>query len=546
MQKRGSLKIVLLFLIVLSAAGLYLIGNNTSLLTGRAASQTTNVSVFVSSGAAPNINITSPRNGTYFDNESIKLEYQNDSVHALWYKIDSGSNITLSSNSITLNISPGSHSLFLYANNTYNTSIKNVNFTFISERHDINYTEFRTNESGNSTRLNEYLYEELQNLTNLTFENISSGKIFFTTTVNLTNDLTPQDNFTDIDSNIRISNNLIEINSTALPNLNRTATLTLYGLTLSNPIILRDGSDCSSAICVIQSYSSGTLIFNVTSFSTYSATESATETPSTSTGGGGGVRVLDSNLRVSPDSIAVNLKQGEYTEREITLQNIGGYAMSLNLEIEGINELSHVVESKITINSLSSKKIKVRLHSTNETPPGFYIGKLVILGLLRKEIPIAISLSSKNALFDTEVIIPDKYLRVTPGERIVFITRLKNLGEKNRQDISLSSYVLDSSGNKIVKSSQTLAVETILDVLGSLKIPETIAPGTYYVYSEVDNAGEISVGSHEFEVVDEMPFSNTTNWIIALLIVAAFLILISITKHVQDMRNEESKDRKVN
>ncbi|HUW43846.1 MAG TPA: hypothetical protein VMV95_02720, partial [Bacillota bacterium] len=137
---------------------------------------------------------------------------------------------------------------------------------------------------GESTDFNKSSYEDLQNLSDIVLENTNYGKIQFNEAINVTNDLNVSDNKAYLDTYTNISSNHIEVNSTALPNFNKSATLYLYNLSLGNPRILRDSSVCPDNICTEIDYSGGTLIFNVTYFTVYSAEE----TPSGSVSPGDG------------------------------------------------------------------------------------------------------------------------------------------------------------------------------------------------------------------------------------------------------------------
>ncbi|MCH8066949.1 MAG: PGF-pre-PGF domain-containing protein [Nanoarchaeota archaeon] len=106
----------------------------------------------------------------------------------------------------------------------------------------------------------------INNITNLTIENSVAGKINFTQAIDLGAG-------GDINRYVNISFNRIELNSTAIPALNKSAILYLYNLTFTNPRILRDGSVCLTTICKKLSYTKGTLKFNVTQFTVYSAEE---------------------------------------------------------------------------------------------------------------------------------------------------------------------------------------------------------------------------------------------------------------------------------
>ncbi len=144
----------------------------------------------------------------------------------------------------------------------------------------------------------------VSNITNLILDVPSHGKINFSQSVDLSSG-------GDLDVNVNISNNRIYLNSTALAALNKSAVLYLYNLTFSNPRILKDGAVCSSAICTEVSYSSGELVFNVSSFSVYSAEE--TPSSSSSSGGSGGSSAFSSYLDLMHEISDRELEQG-YTK----------------------------------------------------------------------------------------------------------------------------------------------------------------------------------------------------------------------------------------
>ena len=77
----------------------------------------------------------------------------------------------------------------------------------------------------------------------------------------------------DLDTAVEISNNFISVNSAMYPNLNAPANITMRNLNLGHPVILKDGVECSD--CEILSWNTDTdeLIFNVSSFSEYTAEE---------------------------------------------------------------------------------------------------------------------------------------------------------------------------------------------------------------------------------------------------------------------------------
>ncbi len=104
---------------------------------------------------------------------------------------------------------------------------------------------------------------DLSNITNLTLENTSYGKVNFSETVNLSAGAS-------LDRDVIIADKYISINTTNLPSLNKPATISLYNINYGNPVIYRNGELCSSAICTKINYSNNIYTFNVTGFSTYS------------------------------------------------------------------------------------------------------------------------------------------------------------------------------------------------------------------------------------------------------------------------------------
>jgi uncharacterized protein YgiM (DUF1202 family) len=80
----------------------------------------------------------------------------------------------------------------------------------------------------------------------------------------------------DIDTNLSIIRNKVILNSTALPELNRAAQITLFNIDQANPRILKDGIECTT--CSVNSFDNvtKTIVFTVTGFSTYEVVEGVT------------------------------------------------------------------------------------------------------------------------------------------------------------------------------------------------------------------------------------------------------------------------------
>ncbi|MBU0757882.1 MAG: DUF2341 domain-containing protein, partial [Nanoarchaeota archaeon] len=117
--------------------------------------------------------------------------------------------------------------------------------------------------SGKTTNLS---LVEVSDIENFIMENPMYGMVNFTVPVDLSDGL-------DLNLVSDISNNYIDINSEMAPPLNKQAILQLYNLYfIEQPVILRNFGLCEDAVCTFISYSGNNLTFNVSEFSSYSAT----------------------------------------------------------------------------------------------------------------------------------------------------------------------------------------------------------------------------------------------------------------------------------
>jgi hypothetical protein len=270
MKKGMCLLLVLVGFLLLTLA----INAETS-VTGKAVSQKSNVSIFIAP-SLPVINIILPENKTYITNISLFLNYSTILADNVWYNFNTAPNNSITSN-IRYDIGEGSNTLYMYANNSFGASAKNITFTVNTTLLKILYEHYKSPYGASSHDFIYEAYEDLQNLRDVCLEDIRYGKICFLQPINLVNDANISDRLVDLDTHANISFDKAGLNSAALPNFNRPAIIWLYNLSFINPVVLRDGVLCPTSICRIESYINGTLKFNVTSFSYYSAEEYSAE-----------------------------------------------------------------------------------------------------------------------------------------------------------------------------------------------------------------------------------------------------------------------------
>jgi hypothetical protein len=252
------------------------------------------VEVSVNVLGPPAVVIYSPIAGTYLTGESLSLDYLIIGADIIKYNLDGGSDITITQ-PITFDTTSGIHTLYLFADNQYGSRTEEVIFTVDSNVFTILNNDYSGILKGESTNFLSYTYQEMQTLDSVVLQNTDYGKILFTDQINLVEDENPGDDSLDLDTYTDISSNRIEVNSSALPNFNKPATLWFYGLTFSDPRILKDGVFCPEPACVEEDYTDGILRFSVTDFSVYTAEETpgsgeegSGETNGEGSGGGDG------------------------------------------------------------------------------------------------------------------------------------------------------------------------------------------------------------------------------------------------------------------
>ncbi|MFA4952886.1 MAG: hypothetical protein WC584_01545 [Candidatus Pacearchaeota archaeon] len=546
-MKRGIIFFLIVFLLIISSINF----SSGAGITGKATSQGVGMNITVT--ASLNLSIISPKNQIYLDNNSILLNYSVSGQQAVWYYITNSpmhqNNITISS-SIYFQTPQGNHTLYLYANNSQQTITKNVTFSVNSTYFTISYNNYTGSYKGSSTNFTQYSYEEMQNISNLILEHMSFGKIYFNQLINLTNDLNPSDYMIDIDSYTNFSFNRIDINITALPNFNKSATLSISDLTFTDPRILINNIVCPSNICVKQSYSSGTLVFNVTGFSTYSSEETPTSSGGGSTGGGGGsgsAIATSKTININLNNLKASIKQGEIISEELTIKNTGTEKIKLTINSESVTDFLKISESTIELSPGESKIVKIDIFARKDTKPNLYLGKLLIKGDAEKEILVAIEVESLNPLFDVNVEIPQRFLFVDPGEEIIANIKLFNLGGIGRIDVNVEYEIKDSEGNEIYKSTETLAVETQSSLSKIFQIPENTPNGDYVLYVKTTTPdGDIASATAWFAVgkIVLTKTQLTIFGVLVILIIVAIIIIFEIRKIKKYLKIHKKIDEK--
>jgi hypothetical protein len=452
----------------------------------------------------------------------------NDGNVSFTYAVDDINNITNCSLIIDSEINETNTSIVENINSSFDLQLSagsyNWSISCTDSVGNVNASETRiiivvkTNEefSGGTTDLSNV---DMGSITNLVLDSPNYGKISFSESVDLSEGA-------DIDAYVNLSFNRIEINSSELSELNKSAKLYLYNLTFTTPRLLREGAICPSSICTKESYSSGILSFNVTQFSVYSSEETPTIPVTTPPGGGGGGSYSTENFSVDINSIKVIIALNETQEKEIKIKNIGEKNITVKLAAEGENFDKIIVfeNSSIKLEPGEEKIIKFNIVAPKE--PGVYAGKIIFKSLYTsREVLASINVQSKETSFDVSVAVPEL---VAKGSKINAQISLIPVGEKGI-DATLKYLIKDFGGKVYYETSNTVYVDKNISFVKEFSTDE-LESGDYVLGLEVTYEGGLASASSHFKIERSEKLLNPAgnNFKGYYLVIFALLILLVV------------------
>jgi len=160
---------------------------------------------------------------------------------------------------------------------------------------------------------------------------------------------------------------------------------------------------------------------------------------------------------------------------------------------------------------------------------------------------LSLNLAFSQNNFNLEVDVAENDKTAIPGEKVHFTTKILNLANQGRMDITLT-YEISGSGQVIASKSETVAIETQASFIGDLQIPKETPVGDYNLIVKllVNNIEEAS-GKYSFTIVK--PKRNFQIYVIYILIaIIATIILYLLIRGIKkliDNRKVKSKIHKI-
>ena len=338
---------------------------------------------------------------------------------------------------------------------------------------------------GSTTDFDSLNGSQLDNLSGMILEKISYGKVSFFENVNLS--LTGGiDRTVDFDSYFNISDNLVYVNSGELPWLNKTVQISLYGISYTNPKIIKQGVECTD--CSVVSYSGGTFVFNTTKFEgPYYLQETSTgptcgngvcedgetstscpEDCSSSSGGGGGEGSEEPgeepspsergyDFYIEPDFFTVRMNGGEYFQKRIKVVNNGSKDQKIFIGVSGLNLFIFPQVESFDLPAGQNKTVRLNIYVSDKRDPDVYVGKVIFRSSeMEKYAKVILDVKSKSALFDIRTNVLKKY--INPGGRARANVSIINFGTLRDFDVNLEYLIVDFDNNNYTIKKEDFAM----------------------------------------------------------------------------------------
>ncbi len=229
---------------------------------------------------APVVNLVAPGNNTVESSTNTITFIYNVSKNNSIANCSLYLNNLLNSTNTTITKDTNQTFAQTMSNGNYNWSVKCFDDAGLEGAGDVynlsvdvsegNYTPIYSKFNGSTTNFTQYNETEIQAVSDAILEITAYGKIKFLEAVNFSG--------ADLDSYVFIETNNLGLDSSSIPNINKSANITFYNVSFVNPVLSRESSICQESDCTLLENNGVNITYNVTHFSNYSISEISNST----------------------------------------------------------------------------------------------------------------------------------------------------------------------------------------------------------------------------------------------------------------------------
>ncbi len=243
-------------------------------------------------------------------------------------------------------------------------------------------------------------------------------------------------------------------------------------------------------------------------------------------------RVLPvSSFTLDKDLIKVLVKQGETKREIINITNTGNTILSINIESNLTKKLMIISEESFSLSVGESKIINIDIFAKEYELSDAYTGRIIIqANSVTKIINVIVEVKERKPLFDLKLQVLEKQL--FRGDNVTANISMINMGDLKFIDVVLYNAIKNFEGDTLSHTKESIAIDTNLNVIRTLKIPVNTLDGTYLFYSKISYGNIIATATDTFDVVTEierMPFLKEYYYEIMLLSLIGMIIIILLS-----------------
>lgn len=246
---------------------------------------------------------------------------------------------------------------------------------------------------------------------------------------------------------------------------------------------------------------------------------------------------------VSPDIFHIVMRLGSFTQEFLTIRN---GALELDFTVDNtIGEFAVVEEDLFTLQPGATKNLFILFFAPQEKQPDTYVGTVVVkAGGSSVSIPVVIDIRPVEALLDTSISVLEEYRVSRPGEPLLAVIELINLGTSQKvADVNIRLEAMNvATRERTLFLEETLAFQTQLSIIRDLQLPESMPPGKYALILSVDLQGQKITASDFFEVAEpeEEGISLQILLLAGIVIVGAVVVVVFYHLHEERKAHREA------
>jgi hypothetical protein len=239
-------------------------------------------------------------------------------------------------------------------------------------------------------------------------------------------------------------------------------------------------------------------------------------------GGGGGVPFADANVKIDTSEININLVVGRTKDVIVNVTNLADTEKAISLSQTNLDGV--IVFDTQTISFAPGETKEVVLRFVGPEKIGVYAGIVYIAGI---EILTTANVRSKELLFDAMVVVPDKFKKISPHEKLETQITLIPMGDEGaRVDVTLNYIIKDFKGNVYLIESETILVDSQKSFKKEFNVGNLVN-GNYLIALELVYPNGIATSSSHFSVLDKgLLFGNEIFILIGIILVVLFVLII--------------------